>query len=371
MSELILEPIYVVLPVFAAAVAAAVTTPMAARLALYLKIEDRPGDRKVNIRQGIPLLGGLAVAVGSFAGLLGFFLAGAISPADANKVLGYVIGSVALIAMGMWDDRFYLNAWQKLPIQIGCALLVIGCGFRIDYLTDPLMLTTYELPAWISWPLSLLWIVAVTNAMNLMDGLDGLSAGTGAIMGFALSVICWQSGQVVGVVIGLSLMGGLLGFLPSNFPPARIFLGDAGALFIGFSLSLASMQGYRKTALLTLFVPLIALAVPLLDTGLSIIRRIRMGKGIFDADKMHMHHRLLEREGSQRRAVLWLYLQTACFSLIAISFSQLSPVMAGVLLLVVFALTIRMLRNMGLFEVQGESCEESDASDLTEREVHE
>ncbi|MCH2184734.1 undecaprenyl/decaprenyl-phosphate alpha-N-acetylglucosaminyl 1-phosphate transferase [Myxococcota bacterium] len=371
MSVVALDPYYALPSVLMAAVVAAVATPMAARLAFYLRIEDRPGDRKVNTRQGIPLLGGLAVAMGAFAGLLGFFLAGSISPSDENKVLGYVTGSVVLILMGVWDDRFYLNAWQKLPIQIGCALLVIGCGFRIDYLTDPLMLTTYQLPAWISWPISLLWIVAVTNAMNLIDGLDGLSAGTGAIMGLALAVICWQSGQMMGVVIGLSLMGGLLGFLPSNFPPARIFLGDAGALFIGFSLSLASIQGYRKTALLTLVVPLIALAVPLLDTGLSIIRRIRMGKGIFDADKMHMHHRLLEREGSQRRAVLWLYLQTACFSLIAISFSQLSPLVAGLLLIVVFALTIRMLRNMGLFEVQGESCEEAEVSELSNGKAHE
>lgn len=371
MSGLSFDPLYAVPSLLVAAAVAAAATPMAARLALYLRIEDRPSDRKVNTRHGIPLLGGLAVAVGSFVGILGFFLAGAIAPSDENKVLGYIVGSVALIVMGVWDDRFYLNAWQKLPIQIGCALLVIGCGFRIDYLTDPLMLTTYELPAWVSWPISLFWIVAVTNAMNLIDGLDGLSAGTGAIMGLALSVICWQSGQVVGVVIGLSLMGGLLGFLPFNFPPARIFLGDAGALFIGFSLSLASMQGYRKTALLTLVVPLIALAVPLLDTGLSIIRRIRMGKGIFDADKMHMHHRLLEREGSQRRAVLWLYLQTACFSLIAISFSQLTPIVAGFLLIVVFALTIRMLRNMGLFEFYGESCGEADASERSDGKVHE
>ena len=371
MPSVVVDPLYAIPPIVLAAVVGAFSTPLASRLARRFGVEDRPSDRTVNVRQGIPLLGGLAVALGAFAGLIGFFLVGFVPPADENKVMGYVAGALILILMGIWDDRFYLNAWQKLPIQVFCALVAIGFGFRIDYLTEPFFLTTYELPFWISWPISLFWIVAVTNAMNLIDGLDGLSAGTGAIMGFALSVICWQSGQIVGFVIGLSLMGGLLGFLPFNFPPARIFLGDAGALFIGYSLSLAAMQGYRKTALLTLVVPLIALAVPLLDTGLSIIRRIRMGKGIFDADRLHMHHRLLEREGSQRRAVLWLYLQTACFSLIAISFAKLSPLVTLILLAIVFALTVRMLRNMGLFEVQEKSPAEADPSEMVNGKIHE
>jgi UDP-GlcNAc:undecaprenyl-phosphate GlcNAc-1-phosphate transferase len=197
--------------------------------------------------------------------------------------------------------------------------------------------------------------VAVTNAMNLIDGLDGLSAGTGAIISLTLVVICWQAGQPSGVVIGVALLGALLGFLPYNFPPARIFLGDAGALFIGFALALCSIQGYRKAALMSFIVPLLALAVPLLDTLLSIVRRLRMRRGIFHADRMHMHHRLLEREGSQRRAVLWLYFQTACFSVIAVSFAQLGGYGAYVFLAAVVILTVRLLRNLGLLSFESEA----------------
>ena len=361
----------ILLPLLCAAGAAAMATPVTSRLARRFGVIDRPGDRKVNTREGIPLLGGVAVSLGVFAGLLTFGLMGYTTLEIDRRIWGYVIGGSILVIMGVWDDRFCLNAWQKLPIQIVCALVAIGFGFQIDYLTDPLRDVTYDLPAWISWPVSLVWIVAVTNALNLIDGLDGLSTGTGAIMAFTLAVICWQSEQTVGVIIGVALMGGLIGFLPFNFPPARVFLGDAGALFIGYSLSLAAIQGYRKTALLTFVVPLLALAVPLLDTGLSIVRRIRMGKGIFDADKMHMHHRLLEREGSQRRAVLWLYLQTACFSLIAISFAKLAAPIALGLLIVVFVLTIRMLRNMGLFEVTSASAEKSNSMEFLNRDSHE
>jgi UDP-GlcNAc:undecaprenyl-phosphate GlcNAc-1-phosphate transferase len=338
------------LPLAAAALVAAGATPLAARLALMLDVVDRPGDRKVNVRHGIPLLGGLAVAVGVFAGVLAFHFSGDPAALDV-RILGYGIGAVTLVAVGAWDDRFYLNAWQKLPFQIAVAAVAIASGFSIDYFTNPFTATTSPLPVWVAWPVTLLWILAVTNAMNLIDGLDGLSAGTGAIIAGTLAVICWQAGQPTGVVIGVAMLGALVGFLPYNFPPARIFLGDAGALFIGYSLALASIQGYRKVALLTFIVPFLVLAVPLLDTSLSIVRRLRMGKGIFDADRMHMHHRLLEKEGTQRRAVLWLYFQTACYCLIAVSFAQLGGLAAYVFLGAVVILTVRLLRNLGLLSI--------------------
>ena len=259
-----------------------------------------------------------------------------------------------LLVIGLWDDRFALSAFQKLPFQILAGLLAISCGYEIDFFTNPFTLDTHPLPTWVVWPLTLLWIVAVTNAMNLIDGLDGLSAGLGAIIAATLAVLCAQAGQPTGLLLSAILCGALLGYLPFNFPPARIFLGDAGALFIGYSLALLSIQGYRKAALLTFVVPLLALAVPLLDTLLSIQRRIRSGRGIFSADKMHMHHVLLQREGSQRKAVLWLYFQTACFSIIAVSFSQLTGISAWVFLAAVALLTFRLLRNLGLLAVSSD-----------------
>ncbi len=346
---------HVALPLIVAAGVAAAATPLAARLAIALGIVDRPAERKVNVRHGIPLLGGMAVALGCLAGLLTFDSLGVEELRIDSRIIAFGVGSLSLIILGAWDDRFDLNAWQKLPVQVFAAGVAISAGFTIDFFSNPITLTTYVLPWWISWPVTLFWIVAVTNAMNLIDGLDGLSAGTGAIISVTLAVICWQADQLIGVMIGVAMFGALAGFLPFNFPPARIFLGDAGALFIGYALALISTQGYRKAALLTFIVPLLALAVPLLDTLLSIIRRLRMGKGIFDADRMHMHHRLLEKEGSQRRAVLWLYFQTACFSVIAVSFAQLGGYSAFAFLVAVVILTVRLLRNLGLFSIEVET----------------
>ena len=152
--------------------------------------------------------------------------------------------------------------------------------------------------------------------------------------------------------MGLALFGALLGYLPYNFPPARIFLGDTGSLVIGFGLAVLALQGYRKAALLAFLVPLLALAIPLLDTALSIVRRVRSGRGVFSADRLHIHHRLLHREGSHRGAVLLLYFLTACFCMIAVSFSQIDGWIAFLYLAAVVAVTIRLLRNLDAFSLE-------------------
>lgn len=156
------------------------------------------------------------------------------------------------------------------------------------------------------------------------------------------------------------MIGATLGFLPFNFPPARIFLGDTGALFLGFCLSLIAIEGYtggyRRASVLAFVMPFLALAVPLIDTFLSILRRVRSRRGIFDADRLHMHHRLLVSEGSQSRAVIFLYLMTACFCAIAISFMQLkTPEIGFGLLAAVAVLTFRLLRNLGAFSESGDA----------------
>jgi UDP-GlcNAc:undecaprenyl-phosphate GlcNAc-1-phosphate transferase len=184
-----------------------------------------------------------------------------------------------------------------------------------------------------------------------MDGLDGLAAGLGAIIGTTLTWICWEAGQPVGVLAGVAFVGAVLGFLPYNFPPARIFLGDTGALFIGFNLSLLALEGYRKLSVLTFVVPLLALAVPLMDTMLSIYRRIRRRASILSPDRQHMHHRLLDSAGSHRGAILSIYFLTVCFCVIAVSFTNLEGWLALVFLMLVIVLTLRMLRNLGFFDV--------------------
>jgi UDP-GlcNAc:undecaprenyl-phosphate GlcNAc-1-phosphate transferase len=153
------------------------------------------------------------------------------------------------------------------------------------------------------------------------------------------------------VLVGVALVGALLGFLPYNFPPARIFVGDTGALFIGYSLSLLALEGYQRVTLLTFIVPLLALAVPLIDTLLSILRRMRRRTSIVRADRLHIHHRLLESAGSHRSAVLSIYFLTACFCIIAVSFTRLEGYAAVLFLGAVVLLTLRLLRNLGFFEV--------------------
>jgi len=331
------------------------------KLGIMLDIIDRPNERKVSRGETIPLIGGISIFTGCLLGLLSVLSWDSDVPDLATKSIGFLSGGFVLVLVGLWDDRFYLTAWQKIPFQIVACFVAIASGFSIDYITNPFTETTLPVPFWLSWPLTLLWILLVTNALNLIDGLDGLASGLGAIVAATLAVICWQAEQVVGVVIALSLLGALLGFLPFNFPPARSFLGDSGAYFLGFALALVSIQGYRKEAVLTFVVPLLALAVPLIDVALSVLRRLRRGERIFSPDDMHMHHRLLRREGTHRRAVLWLYFQTACFGLIAISFSRITGIGRYLLLFVVGVLTIRLLRNLGLFSIDRKRGEPDDS----------
>ena len=349
-----MEILPLIVSFFLAALVTAVLTPVAGKLATLLRVIDRPSERKVSDRQGIPLLGGLAVVAGCAIGLFAYVLMAGES--DLAKVrdhlAAFMAGGMLLVMVGAWDDRFDLGAWQKIPFQFLAAAIAINAGFVIDYFTNPLTLVTHMLPQWLSWLFTLGWIVVVTNAMNLIDGLDGLTTGIGAIIAGTLAIICFQADQLSGLLIAMAMLGALLGFLPFNFPPARIFLGDAGALFIGFALALISIQGYKKATLLTFIVPLLALAVPLLDTVLSVIRRVRAGKRIFSADKRHMHHLLLAREGSERKAVLWLYFQTLCFGIIAISFVDLRGYSAYIFLIAVVILTLRLLKNLDVLGIE-------------------
>ena len=339
------------IPLLVAAVVSAAATPIVARVARTFGIVDKPDARKVNRRHDIPLLGGIAVALGFLVGLaVALLLTGQDLP-YRNHIEGQILGSLILLTLGVVDDRWVLTARSKLVVQLAAAAVAIWYGFRIEHFSDPVTMTMWTLPMPVVWIASLLWIVGITNSLNLMDGLDGLATGLGVIIGVTLTWICWQANELVGVFAGVAFVGALLGFLPYNFPPARIFLGDTGALFIGFNLSLLALESYRKLSLLTFVVPLLALAVPLLDTALSIYRRLRHRKSILSPDRQHMHHRLLASEGSHRSAVLSIWFLTTCFCVIAVSFTNLEGWAALVFLALVVVLTLRLLRNLGFFDV--------------------
>ena len=342
-----MDQLHIVIPLGVAIVVAALATPLVSRLAQALNVIDRPNERKVNLRAQVPLMGGLAVALGCAVGMAAGLLLLGEDDVASRRLEGFLLGASLLLAIGAWDDRWGLRASPKLIVQVAAAAVAFHFGFQIDFIREPFTGTGFDLPVWLAWLATTVWIVAVTNAVNLIDGLDGLATGLGAIIATTLTLICWQAGQPAGVIIGVALVGALIGFLPFNFSPARIFLGDTGALFIGYALALLAIAGYRKAALLTFIVPLLALAVPLLDTGLSILRRIKNKRPIFDADRMHMHHRLLRSEGSQRAAVLSLYFLTACFCIIAVSFTRLQGYAAIAFLAAVVVLTVRLVRNLG------------------------
>jgi UDP-GlcNAc:undecaprenyl-phosphate GlcNAc-1-phosphate transferase len=332
----------------AACVVAAAVTPLVSRLALALGAVDRPNERKVSMRVRMPLLGGLSVALGF---LVGVSLALQLVPDVTGLAAGVeplLVGGLMMLGLGALDDRWSLSAWPKLAVQIAAAAFAIAHGTHIDHLTHPWSGEVLPFSPWLSWLATTLWIVVVTNSINLIDGLDGLCTGVSAIITVALTVVAYQAGHEVVVVAGLALAGALLGFLPWNFPPARIFMGDTGALFVGYCLSILALEGYQRATVITFLVPLLALAVPLLDTSLSILRRLRTGKGVMSADRLHMHHRLLhEYHGDHRPAVLSLYGLTACFGLIAVSFTRLDGAASLVFLVVVALLTLRILRNLG------------------------
>lgn len=357
-----MEALEIVTPLIVAAGSSALATPLVGRLATALGVVDVPNPRKVNLRPNIPLLGGLSVAIGCLAGIVAARWIGLLDDAEMVRMSGFFAGGLVLLGIGAYDDRFGLDAKVKLVFQIGAASIAFGAGFRLDFITEPFYRSTFELPVWMAFPATLLWIVAVTNAMNLMDGLDGLATGLGAIIATTLTVICWESGHSIGVLLGVVLVGAQLGFLPFNFPPGRIFLGDTGAYFIGYAISVVALSGYRKAALLTFVVPLMALAVPFLDTALSVLRRFRNRRRIMGADSMHMHHHLLAASGgSQRDAVLSLYFLTACFCIIAVAFRSVDGIWAIALLVAVILLTIRLLRNLGLLSTNTSSEPRSDA----------
>ena len=348
-----MDPWQLIIPFIVACAVSAMSTPVVSMMARQIGAVDRPNDRKVSRRDNMPLLGGLAVAMGCTVGLAVVVIGLDDSSTMIRQLEGFLLGGLVLLACGMLDDRWSLSAFPKFVFQIVAAGIAIQHGFVIEFFREPFTGATFDLPYWFGVLLTMFWIVAVSNAMNLIDGLDGLSAGVGAIIAVTLTIICAQAEQQVGVILGATLAGALLGFLPFNFPPAKIFLGDTGALFLGYSLALVALEGYlggyKKASLMAFLVPMLALAVPLLDTALSIVRRARAGQRIFSADRQHMHHRLLESEGSDRAAVLALYFLTGCFCVIAVSFTKLEGYAALLFLAAVALLTARLMRNLGVY----------------------
>ncbi len=291
-----------------------VMTPPVKRFAEKVGAIDVPRDNRRVHDHPIPRMGGLAIFIGFVLSLI-FFVP------MSTKVLGLLVGSVIIAVMGGVDDIVSLNPWVKLTGQIVAALVAIRCGLVFDVISNPNIFAeeTYIEIGWLSIPLTMLWIVGCTNAVNLIDGLDGLAVGVSAISSMTMLIVSLFVSEPVVSIILAALTGACLGFMPYNLNPAKIFMGDVGSQLLGFVLSTASIMGlFKLHAIITFFVPLLALALPLADTIFAFFRRILHGQSPFKADKGHFHHRLLAMGLNQKQVVAVLYGISAVLGLLAV-----------------------------------------------------
>jgi UDP-GlcNAc:undecaprenyl-phosphate GlcNAc-1-phosphate transferase len=334
-------------------VVAAALTPVVRWGAKRAGIVDNPGGRRVHTRV-IPRLGGLAVVAGFFAPLAALaFTQSDVAEmfyADPLRSVGLAVGGVIIASLGAWDDVRGVRAWHKLAVQLLAALVAWGCGFRMEHLTLPFV---GELDLGVfGLPFTLLWIAAVVNAMNLIDGLDGLAGGIAFFACLTNFVVAALNGNPLVMLIAAALGGAILGFLLYNFNPATIFMGDSGSMFLGFVLATTSMMGasIQGSTTVAILVPLISLGVPIMDTLFAMVRRIVERRPIFSPDRGHIHHRLLDLGITHRRAVLILYAVSVVFTAGAITIALGRNWSVGVALLVLTVAMLGLARFVGYFE---------------------
>ncbi len=287
--------------------------PLVKRIAKHIGAIDIPNERKVH-KNPIPRLGGLGIYAGF---LLGYMLFGHPS-LQMNSIL---IGSFIIIVTGLCDDVSPIKPLPKLIGQIAAACILVFYGNIL--LTDITVFGQYIEFGIFAYPITILFVVACTNVINLIDGLDGLSGGISSIFFLSTIVICFFQERFTGLEYTLALisLGSTLGFLFHNFNPARIFAGDSGAMFMGYIISVISLLGFKTTVMTSIFAPIAILAVPILDTLFAIIRRLINHKHIYDADKEHLHHQLLKMNFSHKMTVIIIYIITALFATASILYT--------------------------------------------------
>jgi len=323
---------------------ALVLTPILRDIFRSYNIVDRPGQRKVH-QYPIPRIGGIPIAVAYFAALWSLSSSNPALGVNFQKLLP---GAAVVFLTGLVDDFVNLKPLVKLLGQIAAALIVFWSGIRIEGVAGQ------PLPLWLNLLLTVLWLLLSTNALNLIDGLDGLCAGIGFVATLTLVCAAVIHGDTGLANATLPLAGALLGFISYNLNPATVFLGDSGAMLIGFLLGCYGMIWTQKTAtLLSLLVPLLALAVPLLDVSLAILRRLLSKRSVFSADRAHIHHRLLDHGFTPRRAVLVLYVFAAVIAIIAVLLSSpLSRTYQNVIMVFILGIVLLGVRQLRYQEFQ-------------------
>ena len=310
-----------------------IVTPFIIKISFKLNVVDMPGHRKVH-KVPIPTLGGLAIFFSFLAGLL-------IIQPQSSYHLAIVIGALLMIILGFMDDLYHLTAKAKFLFQVTIACLVVFWGdLQVSFINLPFG-GQLEF-GWLSIIVTIFWIVGITNAINLIDGLDGLSAGISAIVLLTIGSMAIIMDNVYVLSMSIILFWSILGFLPYNFHPAKTFMGDTGSLFLGYMIAVLSLLGFKNVTFISFVIPILILAVPIFDTVVAIIRRLVQKRPIASPDSSHLHHKLLQLGMTHRQAVLFMYLLSSLFSFAAILFSM-STVWGAILIVTISLLLIQLL----------------------------
>jgi len=288
--------------------------PITKKLAHHINAMDIPNERKIH-KKPMPRLGGLAI-YGAF--LLGYILYGSNTP----QMLSILIGSFIILLMGLFDDINPIRARYKLLVQILVSLIVVFYG-KIYLSEISVFGLDFVMPSPINYILSSFIIVSLMNAINFMDGLDGMASGISSIYFLTIAIVAYVLNRFGGLDIMLSIimLGSTLGFLIYNFPPASTFMGDCGSNFLGFMISVICLLGFKVTTFTSLIIPFVILALPIFDIAFSILRRLIKGQGITEPDKEHFHHQLLKMKFSPRTSVIIIYLINICFAAVSIFYA--------------------------------------------------
>ena len=309
-----------------------IATPLVKQLAYKVGAVDVPKDNRRMHKVPIPRLGGLAI-------FLAFMLSVLIFADIDIETKGILLGAVMIVILGVLDDIMALPALPKFLVQIAAAVVVVLHGCRIEFLSNPVPgASTYlQLPEWVSIALTIIWIVAITNAVNFIDGLDGLAVGVSGISAATMLVVAIIVAENNIAIIMAALLGACLGFIPYNFNPAKIFMGDTGSTFLGFILATVSIQGlFKLYAIISFAVPFLILGIPIFDICFAIIRRVAKGQNPMQADRGHVHHRLIDMGFSQKQSVAITYMLTAILGLAAVVLTSSGEVKALILIGTVF-----------------------------------
>ncbi len=335
---------FVILTLIVAFLVAFAATPMVISLAHKLNAIDVPKDTRRVHKKPTPLIGGLAIFYGFIVSVLCF---GTLD----RETVGILIGSVIIVVVGMIDDITDMKAIVKLMCQILAAAIVVYSGVRIEHFANPFSgwfgPPYIVLNFWVSVAITIFWIVGVCNAVNLIDGLDGLAVGVSSIASICMLTLTLISNNLNVAIITAAVAGAGFGFLPYNFNPAKIFMGDTGALFLGFILACISVQGFLKlSAIISFAIPLLVLGLPIFDTVFAIFRRVSSGRSPMSPDRGHLHHKLLDMGFSQKQTVAILYTLTAVLCLTAVVISIRGYLRGAFLIVSVMVIILASLKLM-------------------------